>query len=298
MNACLLAYGPWNTYKDVKNFHLQALLGVQAVVLPGTAVGEGATLSVSSSPLPGASMQPGFIYMGSPAFPIMKAAPSSSSGEIPDTLTLRALAFLLPIIQLTASWIFTTIALLPAAAVAYAISGRKIGASAGLDLALVTSIAAVGLSVSGAAAKKVLLGKLSPASDIKKYSTQNLMRMLVWVLETRADELFGQAVRGSEWWNRSLRSRGLKIGNNVYIDTLWAGDYELVSYEDGAVVDRSATVFAHLGLYKGGEFSMSQDAVTVGEGALIAPRAAALPGYSLKSNEALGAGQVGLLMKS
>jgi hypothetical protein len=110
----------------------------------------------------------------------------------------------------------------------------------------------------------------------------------------RSDELFGNAVRGSSWWNDVLRSRGLSIGEDVYVDTLWAGDYELVTLGDGAVVDRGATLFAHLGMYKEGELSMLQAPVVVG--GVVGARAAILPGYSLVAGNVLAPGALGMKM--
>jgi len=271
---------------------LQALLGVQSVLLPGTVVGAGATLGVLSSPVMGSSMKPGMVYIGTPAIPIMRAAPSPGDGETPTGLALRMLVAAFPAIQLAAGLVSTTAALAPAAVAAYALSGAA--TSALISAAVVTGFAALGLGLVGAATKKLLVGTLKPATGIKKYSAQNLGRMLAWVLEMRADELFGHAVRGSSWWNDILRSRGLSIGNDVYVDTLWAGDYELVSLGDGAVVDRGATVFAHLGMYKEGELSMMQGPVAVGGS--VGARAAILPGFSMVDGDVLAPGAVGLKM--
>lgn len=271
---------------------------MQAVALPGTTLGEGATLGALARTLPGSCLKPGFIHMGSPAKPFMKAAPGNPEGEIPSSFQERLLVALLPALQLLGSWTLAVASLLPAAALAaLLVASPPSGATAAVLTALLTATAALGLTWVGAAAKKMLLGQLEAGSGIQKYSVQNLMRMLVWTLDTKADELFGQAVRGSVWWNKALQSRGVHIGRRAYIDTVWAGDYELVSYGDGAVVDRNATLFAHLGMYKGGELSMHQEAIAVGEAAVIGPRAAILPGYSLESGKVLPAGQLGMQMK-
>jgi acetyltransferase-like isoleucine patch superfamily enzyme len=262
------------------------------VILPGTVVGAGTTLGALSSPVMGSSLKPGMVYMGTPALPIMRAAPSPGGGETPEGLALRMLVAAFPAIQLAASLISTTAALAPAALAVYALSDAA--TSALVSAAVVTGISATGLGVVGAAAKKLLVGTLKPATGIKKYSAQNLGRMLAWVIEMRSDELFGNAVRGSSWWNDVLRSRGLSIGEDVYVDTLWAGDYELVTLGDGAVVDRGATLFAHLGMYKEGELSMLQAPVVVG--GVVGARAAILPGYSLVAGNVLAPGALGMKM--
>lgn len=159
---------------------------------------------------------------------------------------------------------------------------------------MVTGIAASSLAVMGAATKALLVGKVAPTEGIEKHSLHNLGRMLAWVLEMRSDALFGHAAKGSSWWNRILRLRGLTVGEDVYVDTLWAGDYELVTLGDEAVVDRGATVFAHLGMYKEGVLSMMQAPVVVGGS--VGARAAILPGFLLVEGGALAPGGVGMKM--
>ena len=273
-------------------------MGVQAVVLPGTSVGKAATLATLSRAPMHSSLQPGLVYMGSPARPFMKAGPGSTDGEVPQTGALKAFAALLPGLQLLAGWAVAVAALLPAALIA-----RLLVASHPSSLhtlaaaAFVTAVAASGLMLVGAAAKKLMLGQLAPAAGIAKYSGQNLMRMLFWTLDAKLDDLFGRAVRGSAWWNKALQSRGVTIQGKAYIDTLWSGDYELVSYGDGAIVDRNATMFAHLGMYKAGGLTMMQETVAVGDGAVVGARAAVLPGFELEASKLLAPGQLGMQMK-
>ena len=276
---------------------MKALLGVQAVAMPGTTLGVGATLGALARTLPGSCLKPGFIHMGSPAKPLLKAAPANPEGDIPSSTAERLLVSLLPGLQLLGSWTLAVAALLPAAALAgVSVASPPSGATAVALAALITATAAFGLTWTGAVVKKLLLGRLEVASGIRKYSVQNLMRMLFWTLDMKADDIIGQAVRGSVWWNKALQSRGVCIGKRAYIDTIWAGDYELVSYGDGAIVDKNATLFAHLGMYKAGQLSMYQEAIAVGEAAVIGPRAAVLPGYSLEAGKVLDAGQLGMQM--
>ena len=276
----------------------QALLGVQAVALPGVTIGQGATLGAMSCAALNSTLQPGMVHMGSPAKPLLRAAPKTAEGDIPDTLPTRTLVGLLPAVQLLGSCTVAAVSLLPAAALALLAS--RFSVSGGLDLitaALITAMAACGLTWSGALLKAALLGRLEPAAGIRKYSRQNVLRMLFWTLDTTVDQIFGQAARGSAWWNKALQARGAEVGKRVYIDTLWAGDYELVSYATGAVVDRGATVFAHLGMYKAGQLSISQEPVTIGANSRVAARAAVLPGFSLNDGQELGPGKLGMPMK-
>lgn len=277
---------------------MQALLGVQATVLPEVTVGEGATLGALSRAVAGSTLAAGMIHMGCPAAPFMRAAPKSSDGETPVTVWLQAYVAILPILQLLGSWTLIVASLSPAATAAHLLALDQLSTAATLGSAtLVTATAASGLALLGAFLKRTVLGKLEPASGIHKYSGQNLTRMLFWTLDTKADDTWGQAFRGSPWWNCALKARGVALGQRAYIDTLWAGDYELVSYGEGAIVDHGTTIFAHLGMYKAGELSMTQQAVTLGEGAMVGPRAAVLPGFSLAQDGVLAAGKLGMPMK-
>ena len=174
---------------------------------------------------------------------------------------------------------------------------RCAGGTTALAAALVTAVYGLGLTAFGAAGKRILVGRLAEASGIRKYSRHNLGRMLAWVLEMRANDLFGEAARGSAVWNGVLQTRGVDVGKDVYIDTLWAGDYELMSYGDGAVVDHGATLFAHLGMYKHGELSMLQAAASVESGAVVGARSAVLPGFRLESGQCLAPGKLGMPLK-
>lgn len=118
-----------------------------------------------------------------------------------------------------------------------------------------------------------------------------MIRNLLWAIDFRAMDVWGEALRGSSWYNSVLRTRGLAISSHVYLDTKFAGDYELVSYSENVVVDRDAMVFAHLGLYKKGALYMMQKAVEIQNGVVIGSRAAVLPGSVLGSQQNLGPGE-------
>lgn len=277
---------------------MQSLLGVQAVVLPGSVVARGATIGALSHTAMNGITQPGMIHMGSPARPLIRAPPGSPDGEEPATLGLRVLAAFLPALQLLGSWSIIVASLLPAASAAALLSGQLDMLPTAVKAAAITLTNVLCMTWAGALVKRAMLGKLAPESGIKKYSAQNILRMLFWTLDTSLDQVFGQAARGSAWWNRALQARGLSIAKHVYIDTLWAGDYELVSYASGAVVDRGATVFAHLGMYKAGKLSIAQESVALGAGSVVGPRAAVLPGFSLEEGKELATGQLGMTMKA
>lgn len=253
-------------------------------------MGSGATLGVLASAPEGSTLVAGMLYVGSPALPVLRAAPCSETGE-QACGALRLLASIFPALQLAAVALLTSLGAAPAAALA-----SLLPAFTTLSPAAVTALYAACLGSLGAAAKKVLVGRLQPASGIKKYSAQNFGRMMAWVLEVAGNDLFGDAVRGSCWWNRILRARGVSVGQDVYIDALWAGDYELVSYGEGAVVDRGASVFAHLGMYKDGVLAMVQEAAAVGANSTIGHRAVILPGFNLPAGQRLPAGQLGMHM--
>jgi len=101
---------------------MQALLGLQSVVLPGTVVGAGATLGALSSPAMGSSLKPGMVHIGAPAIPMMRAPPSPGPGETPQGATLCTLVAAFPVIQVIAALASTTVALLPAAVAACVLS--------------------------------------------------------------------------------------------------------------------------------------------------------------------------------
>ena len=101
---------------------MQALLGVSAVLLPGTLVGQGATLGALASPRMGSSLKPGRVHMGQPAHPVLRAQPSSSEGEVPATRAMRVTVAVFPLVQAVAALAFTTLAAAPAAAAAFLLS--------------------------------------------------------------------------------------------------------------------------------------------------------------------------------
>ena len=274
---------------------MQALLGVGSVVLPGAVIPEGATLSPLACASASSKMRPGFIHIGASASPLIKAAPGSASGETPAGRSLRLLSALLPVGQVLISTVGISFGLTAAAGTAWML--KPVGAGDGIlvVLAASTTVAwSVALMAAGTLTKWLILGKLKPADGIEKHSVQNMARTLLWAVDSRALDLWVEAVRGSAWYNKVLRTRGLSIGGNVYLDTLFAGDYELISYKEGATVDRDAFIFAHLGQYQKGVLAMTQKCVVIGAHSVVGPRAAVLPGSSLNDKDTLPAGQVKL----
>lgn len=269
-------------------------MGVGSVVLPGTVVSEGATLGSMACPDIGATLKPGFIHMGTPAQPIIKAPPGSFCGEVPHGRFLRTLVALLPFIQICTALTGCSLSIAAAAFSAFSLRHLVAGrASLGpLVAAFVTAVLTIALPAAGLVVKHLTLGQLEPAEGIQKFSFQNLARMLLSAVDAQALSLFGEAVKGSVWYNRVLRSRGLQIGSNVYVDTQFAGDYELICYGDNAIVDRDALVFAHLGLYKDGTLAMSQKSVEIKEKAVISTRAAVLPGSVINCGQVIPPGAV------
>ena len=101
---------------------VQALLGVSAVLLPGTVVEQGATLGALASPRMGSSLKRGLVYMGHPAHPVLRAQPSSNEGEVPATRAMRVAVAVFPLVQAVTALAFTALAAAPAAATAFLVS--------------------------------------------------------------------------------------------------------------------------------------------------------------------------------
>lgn len=271
---------------------MQALLGVSAVILPGTTVEAGATIGALCSPVAGGRTQAGMIHLGSPCRALLRAAPGTDRGEQPAGAAAIAAAAL-PAAHATAAAALAVLAAAPAAIAGTAVASILGGVAGAAAASGVYGGALVQLS---AAAKAALVGKLQPGTGIRKYSAQNVRRSVSASLEMRAQDLFAECGRGASWWNDALRARGVAVPKDAYIDTAWAGDYELVQYGAGAIVDHGAYIFAHLGLYRGGELRMEQAVTVVGPGAVVGPRAGVLPAACIKEGAAVAAGQ--LAMKS
>jgi hypothetical protein len=54
-----------------------------------------------------------------------------------------------------------------------------------------------------------------------------------------------------------------------------AQDYDLASFQSGAIVDRGATGFAHVAMYRAGQFEMEQARTAVPVPRLMQPHAVA-----------------------
>ena len=66
-------------------------------------------------------------------------------------------------------------------------------------------------------------------------------------------------------------------------------DYDLASFQSGAIVDRGTTGFAHVAIYRSGAFEMEQERYVVGPGAVVGVRASLLPGSRIEAGGAVGA---------
>ena len=273
---------------------LQAVLGVGSVTLPGATITKGATIGCMVTVEASTSVKPGFIHMGSPATAIVKAGPEQDTGETPEGF-VRSWFAILPVVQVAVSMSGVAFSLAAAASFAWwASSAMKTDSLvAHLCIAAISvAIMTTALPAAGFIVKKFCLGQLREENGINKYSPQNLARTVLSAVDSKALDIWGEAARGSPWFNSVLRSRGLSIGHNVYLDTNFPGDYELVSYSDEVVVDRDALIFAHLGHYKGGKLQMTQKSVCIGDQAIIESRSVMLPGSSLVAQGCLKSGQV------
>ena len=68
-----------------------------------------------------------------------------------------------------------------------------------------------------------------------------------------------------------------------------AQDYDLASFQSGAIVDRGTTGFAHVAIYRNGNFEMEQERYVVGPGAVVGVRASLLPGSRVEAGGSVGA---------
>ena len=66
-------------------------------------------------------------------------------------------------------------------------------------------------------------------------------------------------------------------------------DHDLASFQNGAIVDRGATGFAHVAAYRGGAFEVLQERYAVGPGAVVGARASLLPGSRVEAGASVGA---------
>lgn len=86
-------------------------------------------------------------------------------------------------------------------------------------------------------------------------------------------------------WNRLL---GVRIGKNVWCETWWLPEFDLVTLENGASVNRGTVVQTHLFQDR----VMSMEPVTLEDSATLGPNSFTLPGSSIGQRATIGPGSL------
>jgi fatty acid synthase len=74
-------------------------------------------------------------------------------------------------------------------------------------------------------------------------------------------------------------------------------DLDLLTLEDGAIVDRNAAIFCHVGIYRNGSFTIEQAHSIFGARSVIASRAATVSSYNLPVDGQLGVLELGFKLQ-
>ena len=93
---------------------------------------------------------------------------------------------------------------------------------------------------------------------------------------------------GTPMFNLWARSMGARIGSNVWCETWWLPEFDLVSIGDGATVNRGTVVQTHLFHDR----VMSLEEVTLGRGATLGPNSFMLPGSAIGDRCTIGPGSL------
>lgn len=155
-------------------------------------------------------------------------------------------------------------------------------------LLLGCGVAACGITT---IAKWLLMGRY-------RASEQPLWSSFVWrneLFDSFVEELampwLGNSLTGTPFLNLWLRSLGARIGRDVWCETHWFPETDLVTLGDGASVNRGVVLQTHLFHDR----IMRMDTVTLGRGATLGPHSIALPGTDL--GDAAVAGPCSLVMR-
>ncbi|WP_233189937.1 Pls/PosA family non-ribosomal peptide synthetase [Corynebacterium sp. J010B-136] len=87
------------------------------------------------------------------------------------------------------------------------------------------------------------------------------------------------------WWNRLM---GARVGKNVWCETWWLPEYDLVTLEDGASVNRGTVVQTHLFQDR----VMSMEPVLLQKSATLGPNSFTLPGSIIGERATVGPGSL------
>ena len=273
----------------------QAIVGVRSALLPGATLGVGTVLG-AATPADGASgpLADRTLYMGAPAVPLATldvGAPRGADARaaaIEATLPCATAAIVLASLA-TATVVGSAATAAaadvlppaPASAVAAAVAG--------------TTLAALATGAAAVAAKWGLAGRQSTAPFVRHTPAYHRRLAVAGVLAPLARLTgVGDAVVGSAWHATLLRALGARIGARATLASDDFMDYDLLDVGEGAVVGKGATLFAHVGTFRGGEFTVEHARVSLGDRAIVAERALALPGTTVEEGGALPALGVGM----
>ncbi|VEH81454.1 Non-ribosomal peptide synthetase [Corynebacterium kutscheri] len=93
------------------------------------------------------------------------------------------------------------------------------------------------------------------------------------------------------WWARLM---GTRIGRSVWCETWWLPEFDLISIEDNATVNRGTVLQTHLFHDR----VMSLETVTLGQGSTLGPNSFMLPGSSLGQRSIIRPGSLVLRQDS
>lgn len=217
-------------------------------MLSGSSLGKESTLAARASAPIGAVLPDKGLFWGVPAQLLSAQAPAKPNQRahgLTQNLAALALPILLP---LTAAWLITIPAYLTVAVVSRALLVNK-----WLALAL-TPVFFVGFGAALAACvvafKWAVVGRV-PACETSRFSLFSAQRALAKNAEVALVVTFMETLRGSLLYAWLLRLLGSEVGRGCYIDTFTClPDSDMLRWDDGAAVGRSATIFGHLGQYQ------------------------------------------------
>ena len=273
----------------------QAIVGVRSALLPGAHLGVGTVLG-AATPADGVAgvLADRTLYMGTPAVPL-----ASLDVGTPRDAVARAAAIEAALPFGTATIVLASLAtatVVGSAATATAAAVLPPGPAATVAAAVVgTTLAALATGAAAVAAKWGLAGRQSLAPFTRHTPAYHRRLAVAGVLAPLARLTgVGDAVLGSAWHATLLQSLGARIGARATLASDDFMDYDLLDVGEGAVVGMGATLFAHVGTFRGGEFTVEHARVTVGDRAIVAERALALPGTVVATGSLLPALGVGM----
>jgi fatty acid synthase len=93
-------------------------------------------------------------------------------------------------------------------------------------------------------------------------------------------------------WSESLN----EVGSHKLFTIMFlrAQDFDLAAFGNGVVVGRSANIFCHVGVYRGGDLVIEQGPSDFGYNSIVGTRAVTVTGFQLAPRSQLSTLELGL----